>query len=102
MCGCSIEAVGIGSTTARLKGHPQPQHPDGSLAAGIAARLAARLGRRPLTAGSLLAALAWTIHEAGAGIHAWQLLAPLAAGGLGMGATVPAADRDRPGQSAST
>jgi EmrB/QacA subfamily drug resistance transporter len=65
-----------------------------ALAGGISARLAATVGRRLLTLGSLLvatamAALVWTIHHDGPGIAGWQLMPDLAVGGLGMGLVFP-------------
>jgi Na+/melibiose symporter-like transporter len=82
--------TGLGFSTLKAALVPMPWPVGIALAAGIAARLATRLGRRLITVGSLLvaagmAALVWTTHRYGAGIHAWQLLLPLAVGGLGMG-----------------
>jgi EmrB/QacA subfamily drug resistance transporter len=86
--------TGLGFSTLKAALVAMPWPVGIALAAGIAARLVTRLGRRLITVGSLLvaaglAALGWTTHRYGAGIQAWQLLPSLAVGGLGMGLMFP-------------
>ena len=86
--------TGLGFSTLKAAWVALPWPVGIALAAGISARLAASVGRRLLSLGSLLvtigmAALIWTIHRYGPGISGWQLMPALAVGGLGMGLVFP-------------
>src|SRR5215212_3820235 len=64
-----------------------------ALASAASVRLAPALGRRVLSAGSLLldagmAALIWTVDRYGGAVHSWQLIPALLVCGLGLGSVV--------------
>jgi len=64
-----------------------------ALASAASVRLAPALGRRILSAGSLLlvagmVALIWTVGRYGGAIHSWQLLPALLVCGLGLGSVI--------------
>jgi EmrB/QacA subfamily drug resistance transporter len=64
-----------------------------ALASAASVRLAPTLGRRILSAGSLLLvagmlALMWTVDRYGGAVHSWQLLPALLLCGLGLGSVV--------------
>jgi EmrB/QacA subfamily drug resistance transporter len=64
-----------------------------ALASAASVRLAPSLGRRILSAGSLLlvagmAGLIWTVDRYGGAVHSWQLLPSLLVCGLGLGSVV--------------
>ncbi|HEV8374289.1 MAG TPA: MFS transporter [Actinomycetota bacterium] len=64
-----------------------------ALASAASVRLAPRLGRRILSAGSLLLAagmlgLIWTVDRYGGATHSWQLIPALAVCGLGLGSVI--------------
>jgi EmrB/QacA subfamily drug resistance transporter len=64
-----------------------------ALASAASVRLAPTLGRRILSAGSLLlvagmAGLIWTVGRYGGAVHSWQLLPALLVCGIGLGSVV--------------
>jgi len=83
--------LGFSALHAGLTGAPFAV---GSALASVASvRLAPTLGRRILSAGSLLLvggmlALIWTVDRYGGDIHSWQLLPALLVCGLGLGSVV--------------
>jgi MFS family permease len=85
--------IGLGFTALHAGLTTIPFAVGSALASAASVRLAPRLGRRLLSIGSLLlaagmAAVIWTIHRYGIGVHSWQLLPALAACGLGLGSLV--------------
>jgi EmrB/QacA subfamily drug resistance transporter len=85
--------IGLGFTALHAGLTGIPFAVGSALASAASVRLAPALGRRLLSAGSLLlvagmAALIWTVDRYGGAVHSWQLVPALLVCGLGLGSVV--------------
>jgi EmrB/QacA subfamily drug resistance transporter len=85
--------IGLGFTALRAGLTGIPFAVGSALASAASVRLAPALGRRILSAGSLLliagmAGLIWTVDRYGGAVHSWQLIPALLVCGLGLGSVV--------------
>ena len=85
--------IGLGFTALHAGLTGIPFAVGSAVASAASVRLAPALGRRILSAGSLLlvagmAALIWTVDRYGGAIHSWQLIPALLVCGLGLGSVV--------------
>jgi EmrB/QacA subfamily drug resistance transporter len=85
--------IGLGFTALHAGLTGAPFAVGSALASAASVRLAPSLGRRILSAGSLLlvagmAALIWTVDRYGGAVHSWQLLPALLVCGVGLGSVV--------------
>ncbi len=85
--------IGLGFTALHAGLTGVPFAVGSALASAASVRLAPRLGRRILSAGSLLLAagmlgLIWTVDRYGGATHSWQLIPALAVCGLGLGSVI--------------
>jgi EmrB/QacA subfamily drug resistance transporter len=85
--------IGLGFTALHAGVTGVPFAVGSALASAASVRLAPALGRRILSAGSLLlvagmAALIWTVDRYGGAVHSWQLIPALLVCGLGLGSVI--------------
>jgi MFS family permease len=85
--------IGLGFTALHAGLTGIPFAVGSAVASAASVRLAPALGRRILSAGSLLliagmAGLIWTVDRYGGAIHSWQLIPALLVCGLGLGSVV--------------
>jgi EmrB/QacA subfamily drug resistance transporter len=85
--------IGLGFTALHAGLTGAPFAVGSALASAASVRLAPSLGRRILSAGTLLlvagmAALIWTVDRYGGAVHSWQLLPALLVCGVGLGSVV--------------
>lgn len=85
--------IGLGITALHAGLTGIPFAVGSALASAASVRLAPALGRRILSAGSLLliagmAGLIWTVDRYGGAVHSWQLVPALLVCGLGLGSVV--------------
>jgi EmrB/QacA subfamily drug resistance transporter len=85
--------IGLGFTALHAGLTGIPFAVGSALASAASVRLAPALGRRILSAGSLLliagmAGLIWTVDRYGGAVHSWQLIPALLVCGLGLGSVV--------------
>jgi EmrB/QacA subfamily drug resistance transporter len=85
--------IGLGFTALHAGLTGIPFAVGSALASAASVRLAPALGRRILSAGSLLliagmAGLGWTVDRYGGAVHSWQLIPALLVCGLGLGSVV--------------
>jgi MFS family permease len=89
----AVAQIGLGFSALHAGLTGAPFAVGSALASAASARLAPTLGRRILSAGSLLlvagmVALMWTVDRYGGAVDSWQLLPALLLCGLGLGSVV--------------
>jgi hypothetical protein len=85
--------IGLGFTALHAGVTGVPFAVGSALASAASVRLAPRLGRRILSAGTLLLVagmlgIIWTVDRYGGATHSWQLIPALAVCGLGLGSVI--------------